>query len=364
MYPVSPDFVRAIQAPHAIATTVTVTAPGGQPVTLNLVAGSIAVDSTQLIRRQGQNITVDGGSAIYDLLSTPGAIVRIQHGVTWTWRGPEYVPVIVGELTDAAQTLGDGTIVFNVADYWQTVVEESFPTAYSPDPLQTRVAEIAAQITSAIPGCAVTDTSGDSSIVFTIQTWTSRADLVAQLASDAGLEIFFTPTGDFTIRHEARPTDPPVWAIYPDSGSGGNLLSLTRSVPLTALYNLVTVVPGSTSGAQVWGPQTLSITDTSHPRHSSKIGVRPYTYTATSVQTAAQAAATADTILSRALGSTETLQLNALSNPALEVGDVISVTNIIDSGQVTVQHLIESYSLDLITGAMTVNTRSDAEALH
>ncbi len=364
MLTVSQDFLNAIVAPHQIATTATVTVPGGTPTTLNLVSGQIQVDGTQMIRRQGQGLIVDGGSAVYDLLSTPGALVKISHGVTWSWRGPELVPVLTGELTDAAQTLGDGSVLFNVADYWQKVVESEFVNAYSPDPLSTRVAEITRQIQAAIPGTNVTDTSGDTSIVFTIQTWTSRSDLIATLAKDAGLEVFFTPTGDFVIRKEALPTASPVWSIYPDQGSGGNLTSLQRTVPLTQLYNYVTVVPGSTGGAQVWGPQVVQITDPTHPRYPGKIGTRPYTYTANSVQTAAQAAATAATILSRALGSTETLKLGALSNAALEAGDVISITNILDTGYSTVQHLISSYTLDLLSGAMTLQTRSDSEALH
>ncbi len=365
MQAVSQDFLNAIPAPHGIATTITCTVPGGQPVTLNLVSGSVQVSGSQLIRRQGQSLAVAGGSAVYDLVTTPGALISISHGITWSWRGPELVPVLLGELTDAAQKLGDGLVVFNVADLWQTVIERSFATAYSPDPLTARTTEMKNQVQAAVPGATVTDTSGNTDIVFTIQAWTSRADLIAQLATDTGLEVFFTPDGNFVIRKEAKPTDTPVWSVQPadSTGAGGNLLSLARAVPLTSLYNLVTVVPGNSGGAQVWGPQTVQITDTTNPRHSSKIGVRPYTYAALSVQSAAQALATATTILSRTTGSTETLQLGVLSNCALEAGDVISVTNIVDTGRVTVQHLIDSYTLDLVTGAMTVATRSSNGAV-
>lgn len=363
MWAVSQAFLDAIVVPHGIATTVTATAPGGSPVTLPLVAGSVQVDGTQLIRRQAQNITVDGGTATYDLLSTPGTRVSISHGVIWSYQSPELVPVFSGELTDAVKTLGDGQIVFNAADLWQKVVAADYTAVYEPSPTATRVAEITSQVQAAVPGTAVSNTSGDTSTVFTTQTWTSRADYISGLAADAGLEVFFGPDGTFHIRKEAAPTDTPVWTIHPDTGTGGNLIGLVRTRPLDKIINYVTVVPGNAGGTQTWTPQVAQVTTTTHPRYPGKIGVRPYTYTDNTSQTAAQALATAQALLGRALGSTDTLSLDALSNPALEAGDVITVIDLTDTGYVTAAHLVSSLTLDLVTGGMTVTTRSDSEAL-
>lgn len=360
MWTVSQKFLDALKVPHRLATTVTVTPPSGSTTPLNFVAGTVQVQGSNTIRRTA-SLSVSGGSAVYDLLSTPGARVQVQHGIEFVRDAPELIPVITGELSSAAQGLGSGTIEFELADLWIKVAAEDFATAYSPNTSTSRVTEITNRITAAVPGCTVTNTSSDTGTVFTFQTWNSRSDLLAQLATDGGLEVFFLPDGNFRIRNEAQPTDSAVWAVLP--GDGGNLKALQRQVPLDKLYNTVTVVPGSLDGTQTWAAQTKTITDSTHPRYPGKIGTRPYTYTANSVATASEALATAGIILSRALGSTETLQLGAISNPALEAGDVIQIRNIVDTGYLTVQHLIDSFTLDLVTGDMTVQTRSDAEAL-
>lgn len=361
MWTVSPQFLAAITTSHRITSTCTVTVPGGVATPLRLVAGTVSCDRSNLIRRAGQNITVSGGSAVYDLLQTPGARVAISHGIVLSANSPELVPVITGELSSAAQTVGDGTVTFELADLWQKVAAEGFATVYSPSTSTTRVTEITNRITAAVPGVTVTNTSTDSGTVFSFQTWDSRSDLIAQLATDGGLEVFFTPDGNFTIRNEPQPTDSAVWATLP--GDGGVVQAIQRQVPLDQLYNAVTVRPSAGDGSQTWSPQTKTITDTSHPRYSGKIGTRPYVYESSSIATASAALFTAGTLLSRFLGSTETFQLDVLSNPALEAGDVIEIQSYVDTGIATVQHMVESFSLDLATGNMTINTRSDAEAV-
>jgi hypothetical protein len=104
--------------------------------------------------------------------------------------------------------------------------------------------------------------------------------------------------------------------------------------------------------------QTVSITDSTHPRHTSKIRTRPLRWEAKSAMTTGEALAAATILLNRTLGSTETLQLGSVSNPALEAGDVLTITDITDTGRVNVTHIVDGFSLDLVTGDMTVATRS------
>jgi YD repeat-containing protein len=360
MWTVSTAFLDALPAPHRLTTTVTVTPPGGSPTTLGFVNGSVKVSGSQLTRRTA-DLVVDGGSATYDLLSTPGSVVTVMHGVEYLWGDPELVPVITGELSGAAQTLGDGTVAVNVADFWQRVDARDFTSAYSPNTATSRVSEITSQITTAVPGTTVTNLSTDTGTVATAQTWDSRSNLIKQLATDGGLETFFTPDGNFTIRNEAQVTDSPVWVVEP--GVGGNLKTLERQRPLDKVYNTVIVTPSSLDGAQTWAVQTAAITDPAHPRYPGKIGVRPYKWEARSTMTASQALTAALILLNRTLGSTETLRLGTLSNPALEAGDVLTVVNIIDGGLQTVTRIIDGFSLDLAAGDMTIDTRSSVEAV-
>jgi len=361
VWSVTPRFLAAIPSgQHKVATTVTITPPGGSAQSLGFVAGTVQVSGSQKIRRTA-NLTIDGGSTVYDLVSTPGARIKVMHGLEYFADDPELIPVITGELATAAQTLGDGTIAVTVADLWQRVAGTAFTSDYQPTATTARVTEITNRVTAAVPGATVTNTSTDTGTVGTLQTYTSREDLITQLATDGGLEVFFTPDGNFRIRREAQVTDTPVWTIKP--GDGGTLTSLERSRPLDKLYNTVIVTPSSLDGAQTWSVQTVSITDTTHPRHSSKIGVRPYRWEAKSTMSAGEALTAATILLNRTLGSTETLQLGAISNPALEAGDVLTIQNLIDSGVETITHIIDGFTLDLVTGAMTVQTRSSSEAV-
>jgi hypothetical protein len=115
-------------------------------------------------------------------------------------------------------------------------------------------------------------------------------------------------------------------------------------------------------GRRQWPVQTVAITDTTHPRHESKIGIRPYRWEATSAMTAGEAASIASILLARNLGNTERLQLGALSNPALEAGDVITIVNMVD-GVGDHHHLIDGFTLDLAAGDMTIDTRSSTDAI-
>jgi hypothetical protein len=360
VWSVSAAFLDALPAGPRYSTTVTVTPPGGTATTLGFVSGSVKVTGTQLTRRTA-DLVVSGGSDLYGLLSTPGAVVKVRHGVEYLWGDPEYVPVITGELSQAGKTLGDGTIAISVADFWQRVDAADFTASYSPNTATTRVAEITAQLQAAVPGTTVTNTSTDTGTVATVQTWDSRADLIKQLATDGGVEVFFSPDGNAVIRNEAQVTDSPVWAIRP--GIGGTLETLARKRPLDKVYNTVIVTPSSLDGAQTWAVQTVTITDTTHPRHASKIGVRPYKWEARSTMSATQALTAALILLNRTLGSTETLQLGALANPALEAGDVLTIVDPVDGGLETITHIIDGFSLDLTSGSMSVDTRSSSEAV-
>jgi hypothetical protein len=59
-------------------------------------------------------------------------------------------------------------------------------------------------------------------------------------------------------------------------------------------------------------------------------------------------------------GTAETLSLGALSNPALEAGDPIRVITpqLGQDAGTAFQHYVDLFTLDLIGGAMTCQTRS------
>lgn len=359
MWAVTDRFKQAAVRTHEIASTCTITTPGGTTLDVPITAGSVQVDRTQQIRRTTQGLTVEGGTALFGLLSTPGTQAVIRHGIVYGGTDRELVPMITGELTTGTLRLGDGTIGIAVADRWQRLAASPRLTPYTPPVTTRRVASIIATVQAVFPGITVRNTATDTGTVGTAQAWTSRAEQVAAYATDGGMEAYFGPDGAFVLRDAARITDPPAWLIK--TGPGGSLKDLTRTRPLDRLFNTVVMTPSSADAAQTWTQVIAQITDPANPRHPDRIGVRPYPYASPTVLTTAAAQAVAAQVLNRIQGTTETLDLAALAMPALEGGDIVRILTPADDGDVVVNHFLQQLTVDLAAGDMTANTRSDTE---
>jgi hypothetical protein len=355
MWPITDRFVQALKAPHQYRSTLTVTVPGGDPVEVEIGGGSLRVDGSSRIRRRIP-ISLVGDRSVFEIVATPGAIFSIEHGIVYG-ASSELVPVFYGEAVAGSQRFGDGTITLQLADRGNTLAACKFATPYAPTAATTRVAAIEAVVTAAISGVSVVDESSDTGTIGSAQVWTdSPGDVIAQLTRDGGTEAYFGPDGVFYIRDIPTTATPYVWSA--GSGAGGVLKSAERTRPLDRLYNRVAVRPADST--QTWTEQVATITDTDSPIHSSKINTRSYVHVAASVATAAEALVVANQLLDRFTGLTETLSLTSIANPALEANDSIRVVTpqINNEPAAIFQHYIDSYSLSLTSGDMSLATRS------
>ena len=359
MWPVSAQFLAALAAPHRLTTTATVTVPGGSPLTLNVESGSISADATSRIRRTC-SLSVEGDSSVYLACATPGAIFAITHGLVMG-NTTETVPVFYGELAgDSEQQFGDGTIGLQLADHGNWLSRTRFLTPYTPAAATPRPTVITNVVQAARPGTVVVNSSTDSGTVAASALWLEDGplDVVSDLSTDGGLESYFGPDGTFNIRALQTITTPPVWSIQ--GGKHGTLKQASRKRLSDRLYNTVVVRPSALDGSQTWPQQVAQVDDLTNPRHPLYIGVVPYFWDSPTALTAAAAMNAAQKILARVLGTTESLSLEAISNPALDVNDVIRVTTPQINTQVALsfQHYIDSLSIDVVSGAMTLATRS------
>lgn len=356
MWDVSERFLSAIRYPHKIRTTATIATPGGDPVTLNVKAGTVRVESMSNIRRRG-NITLEGDSADFELVATPGAVITINHGIVFG-NSEELIPVFTGEAVDPRQGFGEGTIDVSLADLGQRVARNKFTTAYVPASSTTRLDAVETVAAGAFDTLTVATTATDAGTVGAGRLWAeNRWDAIRDLTTDGGSEAFFLPDGSFTIRNQPTLTDRFVWTV--NAGNAGVLKTATRTRPTSQLFNTVIVRPSSTNGSQTWAPQTVTVA-ADDPRHPDLIGSAPYFLDSPTITTAADAAAAGQRKLNQLTGTLETLQLTAVANPALECGDVVRVitpTLNIEPGR-SFQHFIESIALDLASGGMTLTTRS------
>ena len=360
MLAVSQDFRTAIPRGHQVVTVCTSTVPGGTPATLTVSAGTVNADRSQRIRRTAPNIAVRGGSDLYEQLSTPGCRITVDHGFDFGGGVRELVPLIRGELSSAALQLGDGLIQIAVADLWQGIAGADFLAPYSPAVTARRVNEIAAAVVAVYPGITVRNTATDRGTIGTAQAWTSRADMITALANDGGSEAYFAADGAFVIRDQRQISDAVAWLIK--TGPGGTLETLTRNRPLDRVFNTVVLEPATADPSQDWDQVVVQITDLDNPRHPARLGrVAPFRYSAPTLLTEAAAIDVATQLLTKVQGSTETLSLGAMANPALEEGDIVRVLTPIDGGNTIVNHFLDSYSIDLVSSSMSCGTRASQE---
>lgn len=356
MWAVSDRFLEALKGPHKYKALCTVTVPGGDPVEVPVKGGTLSVEGSSRIRRRINSLQLVGDSTVYEVVATPGAIFSVTFGIAFG-SSDELIPIFYGEAQSPVQSFGDGSISVTLVDLGNWLARCRFLTPYAPAGGTTRVAAITAIVQGAIPTATVTNLSSDTGTITAGTVWSeARGDAITNLTQDGGTEAFFLPDGTFVIRDLPTTATAPVWSA--SSGAGGVLKSASRTRPTDRMYNTYVVRPGDS--AQTWAQQTAQVTDTDHPRHPDYIGEVPYFYTAPTASTAGVALQIAQNGLDRVLGTTESLAITAIANPALEAGDSIRViTPQINTEPAQIfQHFIDSYSMSLTSGDMTLATRS------
>lgn len=360
MQVVSNDFLRSIVTGSKVTYTCTVTT-AGVSTPLALTAGTVSVQSGSNTRRTLDATvgSIDTGNlsvgAIYDLLSAEDAVIRVTAGFDWGSTASELIPVFTGRPSQASLKISEGTVSLSAADYGYDLAQMSWMVSLVQDAALGRRDAIKAIVTAA--NFTINDLSTDTGTLGTSQTWTgSFWDAISQIATDAGIDCFFTPDGVFTMRDTPTITADSAYLYL--TGDQGNIETFDRQRTLDELYNAVKVTP-ATTGQTGWTDQYIiqTITDANSPRLPSKIGLRVKDITSFT-GTQADAINTARTTLANLQGSTETLSIASIANPALEVGDVIQILAQDRDGNTFLTHMIDSYSFDISSWSMTVNTRS------
>lgn len=375
MQAVSDDFRRALNVAHRKHSTITVTTPDGMVTPLGWSACTVSSSNSTGVRMSASlTVTPTPGVDLYSIVSTPGALFRIRHGIDYGAGFLEMLDLGVYEAASGGVNVIDGDIDLSLVDQWQRLERCRFSAPFTfddgfPPSATTRAEMIEAVVTGyagaepAIPDGTVVIEDDGGTTDLTGRVWDrDRTQFITDLATDGELDVFFNASGEFVIRKQPI-LDPSnvVWTFR--TGAAGNIISLDRERPFDRLYNRVVVNP--IDDEQTWSATYVDIEDETHPRHQSKIGVVPYFYSSPTLTDSDAAYSAAATLLQRVLGTTEELNLGALGAP-LEVGDVVSVIHDATPTQpagLNVTHIVDSWTYDLATGAMSAKTRSIATEL-
>lgn len=360
MRPVSGRFKTALGVSHRRATEITCTPPGGSPVSLRWNSATVSSSKSSGVRYSASlSLPPMPGQDTYGLVSTPGAIFTIRHGIDYGAGSVELIDCGEYEAASGGVRIAGGDISLSLADLWQRVDRCKFLAPYSA-PSGSRGLLIANVVAAAVPAATVYVNANGGQHEEGTNLWDERTSFIADLSKDGSLDVGFDASGDFRIRNEPI-LDPAtsVWT-FRTGLDAGNIETAERQRPFNQLYNTVIMQPLDSS--QAFDEQVVQISDPAHPRHPSKVGVVPFFYKSATANTDAEALQVAVTILQRVAGSTETVNIDGIGNPALEVGDVVTIAHEAtdtDPGFAAF-HIIDSFQMDLKTGGMSLATRSSA----
>lgn len=362
MRPLSDRARAALRGPKKIATEITCTPPGADPVPLlwdpETDGGSISMGAGSRVRYTASlSVASVVGGDTFDAVSTPGAVFRIRQGITFAPDDIEWIELFTGEIAKPEVGVFDGGISLSLVDQWQRLDACRFTEPYAPIS-GVRAGRIVSAVSSAIPD-ATAVIRADGGIMPSGGLWDKdRTRFITDLATDGDLDVGFDAAGAFVV--QATPTIDPLdvaWSLT--TGRDGVIIDASRGRDLSRLYNSVVVMP--TEETQTWTAQTVELADPSHPLHKSKIGVRPFYHSSPTIMTGGAAASTARSILRRLLAVRETRTYETLSNPALEYGDTVTISHPptdTDPG-LTGTEMVVGWRHDMRTWEMQVDTRTD-----
>lgn len=361
MWPVSPQWDAAWRAGGTVVVRAEVwrdgalqTLPDGSS-SLLVLGGTVTVDEASKVRRT-LSMTVANTDldpvAASDLLSPFTTDLRVWVGITLSDGSVESAPVGVFRLTSVTRSSVRQALALAGSDYSWVVAQGRFLTPWVTTAGGLVSSEIAAIAQSAVPGLPMLDLTGSRALT-SAATWDREPwDAVTQLAQSLGAEPFLAQSGlQLVLRPVPRVSGSPVWSC--DAGSPtANLTDVSVGLSSDGVFNAV-VAASSGPGA----PVSAIAYQTTGPLAWSRVH-RPRFYSSPMLTTVEQCQSAASAILARSVAFSRQIAPSAVPNPALDVGDLITV--VLPSGAQE-QRVVTRITIPLGPGEMALETRVAAD---
>ena len=368
MWPVSAAFTAACRAPaQQIRSRAELWRDGVKAVDVTITAGQVSIDRARDVRRILTATLLDLDATLtpndaHDLLTPAGTQLRCWRGLMLPDGTLEEVPVGLFRLVDPQVALTSNGVQITVSgqDESMTVQANRFTSAYriaAGTPVGEGLARLLRDrhryltIRDDTPAgvtfdAAVTLASGADSA-----PWTQAQSLAGQ----HGFDINIDPSGVAVIRPLPTGKNTPA-AVY-ERGAEAVITAITRGFTAERTYSGVVVTGEPPDRLPV--TSILWDTDTNSPTFADgRFGRKPYFITSQLIATQAQADATAQAWLPLVSGIMEQVTWDQVVNPALDVFDVVAVTDP-DVKLAAAQLMIDSLTIPLDhASTMTAVTRS------
>lgn len=243
---------------------------------------------------------------------------------------PELCPLGVFLLDDV--TINDSAagiyLELSGTDLSRKIARNTWDTTYTIQP-DTNVADaIEAMAIDRMPEVTtnfVSTTATTPQLQFGQQSSNDPWQDMQSIATGIGCELFFDARGVLTLRPIPDPSlTPSVWEV--EDTAHPVMTNLVRSLSDENSFNKV-IVTGEGTGNDV-PVQAIAVDDdpSSPTYYLGPYGTVTYRYTSSTITTTDQAQTTADGLLLQVKGATEVVGIDMIPMPAIEPGDVITVT--------------------------------------
>ena len=204
MRTISPLFRDALNVSHTKSTRIVCTTPDGNETTLRFGSGGVSSSGDSGVRYTARlEVLPESGVDLYGIVSTPGALFDIDHGIEFGGDATELVDYGVYEAASGGINIIDGAISLSLVDQWQRVERSRFSSPYTPGadefpvPTMSRGAWIERVLTDqydgGIPNAVVDirDGGGDWTPALDKVWDRDRTQFINDLANDGGLDVYF-----------------------------------------------------------------------------------------------------------------------------------------------------------------------------
>lgn len=356
MLAVSTTFLAALRESHTAVVTLDAYYDGLPLYTdLPITGGTVTVNGGTGVRRTLDVTIADVG--LWDSLDVIGIELRPKRGIRFPDGTVELVDLGAFSLDSTSMSMapGGGIQVRSAPDAWVRVQRRQFESPHASVRTNRITAEIQRLVAAATDVGTPVVTATDTTLVGPLVWDRDRAAAATDLADSIGAEAYFDTTRNLVIRNAPLLSQAPVWTV--DASLSGVMLGGDLSRDRARTYNVVVASMSAVDGRTPFAPQTAADTDpTSRTYVNGPFGRVPFFYSSPTLRNTGQALAAAKAMLNRVKAVNAQFQLDAVVNPALDRGDVITV---LTPTGITERHLVDALTIPLeVGGVQRITTRS------
>lgn len=372
MYDISPEFEAALRQSHVAVTVAEVYAQGVFQGTLPVLDGEVTIDRGSSVRRRC-TLTVPGVDDLIprtheDWLWPVGNEIKLWRGIQFVDGSQELVPLGVFQISNPEIEDDGSNIQISLTGYDRArkISRAVFTKNYKIHKGTTYIDAIRTIIEDRMPDVVFNTPDEDDMTEDTpnilVEAGADPWAVCETLAIACGAEIFFDAEGEVILQLEPDLSDigvQPVWSFI--EGNDATFVDLGRSLDDEEAYNHFVISGQGSDNAKPVRGEAMDNDPSSPTYYKGPYGDVPYVETSQLIRTKAQADKAAAAMLRKSLGVVAKVSFNAVPNPALDGGDIVTVLR--ERSGLQGRFMIQTLSTPLLSSGTQAITCRDKKAI-